>query len=72
MLPFKEIRWEYVLFCVSFVILQFLIIGETTPILGAVARYKTIALPFLLIAFLFVLDKKKLISKAPFLKKILN
>jgi hypothetical protein len=67
-----NINWLYVLFCLSFVLLQFLIIGETTPILGAIARYKTIALPFLLIAFLLILDKDKLLERAPFLKKILN
>ncbi len=67
--PFKEIKWGYVLFCFSFVLIQFLIIGETTPILGAVARYKTIALPFLLIGLLFMLDKEKLFKKIPFLKK---
>lgn len=67
----KEIRWEYVLFCCSFTILQFLIIGETTPIIGAIARYKVPALPFLLIAFLFVLDKNKLLQRFPFLRKML-
>lgn len=72
MLPLRSIRWEYVLFCLSFVIIQFLIIGETTPVLGAVTRYKTIALPFLLIAFLFVLSKEKLLKGLPFLKKILS
>jgi len=70
--PFKEICWQFFLFCTSFVFIQFLIIGETTPILGAIARYKTIALPFFLIAVLFILDKKKLVNKLPFLKKILN
>lgn len=68
--PFKQIRWEYVLFCLSFVINQFLIIGETTPVLGAIARYKVPALPFLLIAFLLLLDKKKLLEKWPVLGKI--
>lgn len=68
----KEIKWTYVLFCISFVAIQFLIIGETTPILGAIARYKTIAVPFLVIAILFILDKEKLLKKMPFLKKILN
>ena len=70
--PFKEICWPLFLFCISFVFIQFLIIGETTPILGAIARYKTIAIPFFLIAVLFILDKKKLVNKLPFLKKILN
>lgn len=68
----KQIKWEYVLFCISFVFIQFLIIGETTPILGAIARYKTIALPFLMIALLFIIDKEKLLKRIPFLKKILN
>lgn len=66
--PLKSIQWEFVLFCLSFVLIQFLIIGETTPVLGAIARYKTIALPFLMIAFLFMVDKQKLISNIPLLK----
>ncbi len=70
--PLKEIKWTYVLFCFSFVLIQFLIIGETTPILGAIARYKTIALPFLAIGLLFLIDKEKLLKKMSFLKKILN
>ncbi|OFY83880.1 MAG: hypothetical protein A3F72_07730 [Bacteroidetes bacterium RIFCSPLOWO2_12_FULL_35_15] len=70
--PLAEIRWEYVLFCISFVMIQFLIIGETTPIIGAIARYKVPALPFLLIAFLFMLDKNKLIKRIPLLKKLLR
>ena len=67
--PLSIIRWEYVLFCLSFVIIQFLIIGETTPVLGAIARYKVPALPFLLIAFLFLLDKEKLIKRIPFFSR---
>jgi hypothetical protein len=70
--PLAAIHWGYVLFCLSFVLIQFLIIGETTPVLGAIARYKTIALPFLLIAFLLILDKDKLVKKLPALKKMLN
>jgi hypothetical protein len=70
--PLKEIQWEYVLFCISFVLIQFLIIGETTPILGAIARYKVPALPFLLIAFLFLLDKNKLLKRVPILHKVLS
>jgi hypothetical protein len=60
MKPLKEVRWEFVLFCLSFVLFQFLIIGETTPVIGAIARYKVSALPFLLIGFLFILDKGKM------------
>jgi hypothetical protein len=61
--PLASIHWEYVLFCFSFALIQFLIIGETVPILGAITRYKVPALPFLVIAFLFLLDKEKFRSR---------
>ncbi len=64
--PLSTIRWEYVLLCLSFVVIQFLIIGSTTPILGAIARYKVPALPFFMIAFLLMLDKDKINSFSPF------
>lgn len=67
----NTINWPPVIFCLSFVIIQFLIIGETTPVLGAIARYKAIALPFLMISFLLVVDKEKILRKMPFLKKLL-
>jgi hypothetical protein len=59
----KRWPWKYMLFCLSFVILQFLIIGETTPVVGAIVRYRCIALPFLLIAFISITDKTKLVEK---------
>ncbi len=68
--PFSAIKWEYVFFCCSFVIIQYLIIGTTTPIIGAIARYKVPSLPFLLIAFLFILDKHALTNRFPLLKKL--
>jgi hypothetical protein len=67
--PIKSINWSYVLFCLSFVLIQFVIIGETTPILGAIVRYKVPALPFLLIAALLMLNKEKAMQKVPFYKK---
>lgn len=67
--PFKEIQWQYVLFCLSFVMIQYLIIGETTCIIGAIVRYKSIALPFLFIALLFLVDKQKVILRFAFLKR---
>jgi len=70
-LPTSQIKWEYVLFCFSLVIIQFVIIGETTPVLGAIARYKVPALPFLMIGFLLMLDKEKLVGKIPVLKKLI-
>lgn len=71
-LPLRSIAWDQVLFCLSFVAIQFVIIGETTPVLGAIARYKVPSLPFLLIAFLLMLDKEKLTTSVPLAKKLLG
>lgn len=62
MKPLSEIPWEAVLFCLSFVTIQFLIIGCTIPILGALVRYRVPALPFLMIGFLLLLDKEKYLN----------
>ncbi len=39
--------------------------GLTTPILGAIVRYKTIALPFLFSIFVIAVDKNKVLAKFP-------
>ncbi len=62
---------DWICFCISITLQLFVLIGLTTPILGAVVRYKIPALPFLLIAFLLILDKEKLLKKFPFLKKFI-
>ena len=59
-------------FCLSIVILLFVLVGLSTPILGAIVRYKIPALPFFLIAFLLMLDKEKLLEKLPFMKKFIR
>ncbi len=58
-------------FCLGFIITLFSIIGITTPVLGAIVRYKIPGLPILLISFLLILDLEKLKNKQPLLKKIL-
>ncbi|MEO6903153.1 MAG: hypothetical protein ABI315_08365 [Bacteroidia bacterium] len=70
MRPLNSIRWEYVLLCLSFVIIQFVIIGEITPIMGAIVRYKVPTMPFLLIAFLYMLDKDKIRNYFPLLNSV--
>ncbi len=59
-------------FCITVTILLFALIGLTTPVLGAAVRYKIPVLPFLMISFLLILDKEKLLNKRPFLKKIIG
>jgi hypothetical protein len=61
---------EYALFCLSFVFILFLITGLTTPVLGALVRYKVPGLPFLLISFLFILDEGAMEKRIPFIKRI--
>ncbi len=66
------IHWELTLFCLSFVLILFLITGLTTPVLGALVRYKVPGIPFLLLAFLFLLDEEALKKRFPFLKRFLT
>ncbi|MFH1005603.1 MAG: hypothetical protein V1781_08980 [Bacteroidota bacterium] len=59
-------------FCLSIVFLLFILTSIATPILGAIVRYKVPALPFLLIALLFIFDKEKFLKKFPFFQKKSN
>jgi len=61
---FKKVNSKelaFAIFCTLFVLLGFSIIGLSTPILGAIVRYKSIFLPFYIIAFLTFVDLKKII-----------
>jgi len=60
----KNIFW----FCVFFVLILFTIIGLTTPVSGALVRYKIPALPFLGIAMLTFFNIDYLSEKVPFFK----
>lgn len=55
--------------CVFFTIVIFALTGLITPVIGAIVRYKIAALPLLLIALFMLIDKNKLTTKLPFLKK---
>ena len=68
----KVMNRHLLYFCLCIVVLLFVLIGITAPILGAAVRYKIPGLPFLLIGFLFLLDKEKLLQKFPFLKKYIG
>lgn len=58
-------------FCLSFVFLIFLLAGFTTPIIGALVRYKTPALPFFMMIVFSCLNKNKL-EKLPVIRKLFN
>jgi hypothetical protein len=56
----KQVHEPYFLFALSFTLILFTLIGLTTPILGALVRYKAPALPFLGILLLYLIDFAKL------------
>ena len=57
-------------FCITYVVLLALVIGYTTPVMGAVVRYRTPLLPFLLIAALLVADERKLVARWPWMRSL--
>jgi hypothetical protein len=57
-------------FCITFSVLLLLVIGLTTPVLGALVRYRIAAQPFLLIALLMLIDREKLMKKFPGMEKL--
>ncbi len=58
---------EILLFCFFFAIMLFVLIGMTTPAIGAMVRYKTIALLFLAPACFMMISVEKLKRIFPFL-----
>jgi hypothetical protein len=57
-------------FCFTFSLLLLLVIGLTTPVLGALVRYRIAAQPFLFIALLMLIDREKVLKKFPWLVKL--
>jgi hypothetical protein len=56
------------MFCFSFVLILYVLIGLTTPVIGAVVRYKVPALPFLFLLLILMIDIQKLKKIFPQLK----
>lgn len=57
------LKKEVLFFCLVFALIQFTIIGITTPVVGAMVRYKVTALPFLFVITMLCVDGEKLLSK---------
>jgi len=66
----KLSKWEITL--LLYVIVLSILIGLTTPIFGAMVRYKMPIIPFLLIMVLTRIDYRKIYNKLPFLKSLEN
>lgn len=59
-------------FCFFFAMINFLIIGYASPIIGAIVRYRSISLPFLLIAILSLCDKDTMKKRMKIMKMKIN
>jgi hypothetical protein len=70
--PAKQSRSQKLLnhFSIWFVLGIFVLTGLTTPILGAIVRYKTIALPFWGVILSLCIDKRKLYGTSKRFAKI--
>jgi len=66
--PNKETIW----FIIIYVLTLYIILGLSTPVAGALVRYKTPGLPLVMILGLLIAGKEKLTSKNPFLKRIIR
>lgn len=65
---FKKINIPVLNMCIYSVTILFLIIGYTTPVAGAIVRYKMPLLPLLLIAGINILSLEKIRKRFTFLK----
>jgi hypothetical protein len=55
----SDVERPLFLFCISYCLLLALVIGWTTPVIGALVRYRVPLLPFLLLACLCIADPKR-------------
>jgi hypothetical protein len=60
----------FVLYALSFCLLLGLVIGWTTPVMGAVVRYRVPLLPFLFYAALMATDTGRLFRRCPWLRPL--
>ncbi len=60
----KALFW----FCVCYALITLTVTGLTTPVLGALVRYRITAVPFLLFAILLCIDRERLVKRFPFFR----
>lgn len=70
--PWRKVDHALFFSILFYVLLLALIIGYTTPVMGAVVRYRTPLLPFLMIAGLLLLDKERIVNKWPWIRPLLS
>lgn len=67
--PWAKVDLPLLLALIGFVLVLALVIGWTTPVMGAVVRYRTPLLPFLLIAALCIADADRILAPWPRLRR---
>lgn len=71
-LSFRRVKKEtipFLMFNIVFVLLLFILIGLITPILGAIVRYRIVALPSLAFIFIHFYNRENFLNRFPFLKR---
>lgn len=66
-LRFRKEDLNLFLFCLLFTVIIYVMIGLITPVTGAIVRYKTPAIPFLLIAVFLITNRSAIKNKLLFL-----
>ncbi len=54
----KNGEWSFIILCISFTLLLAVLIGFTTPVLGALVRYKVPLLPFIFGCFFILINPR--------------
>ncbi len=70
--PWRSLDRLLIIGLVAYVVLLALIIGWTTPVMGAIVRYRTPLLPFLLIIGLLMFDHQRFIARWPGMKRFIS
>lgn len=70
--PWRELDHALFFSLLFYVLLLALIIGYTTPVMGAVVRYRTPLLPILMITGLLLLEKSRITTKWPWIRPLLS
>jgi len=60
------------IFCLLFFTALYILTGLTTPVIGAMVRYKVPAMPFMMILLFMLLNSSKITEKIPSLKKFID
>ncbi len=70
--PWRTVDNSLLISILLYIVVLSLVIGWTTPVMGAVVRYRTPLLPFLVIIGLLLLDRQKMVAKWPWTSKLFS